>query len=123
VATPPDVVIEKIAATPPRKPPRAPAPAPDRYGVVRHVQADEINDGLQVRFFFSSRPPAGLEVQTTWYYNNRPLGQALKNRRSPVISTVRSSSKLPAGYWRCTLRIKLPSGQWRELQEARLRLR
>jgi hypothetical protein len=117
-----DVVIPVIRPTTLRKPPPAPAPPPHQYGAVRQVQTDEIKNGLQVRFYFSSRPPAGLEVQTIWYYNNKSLGQALKNGHSPVISSVRSSSKLPAGYWRCTLRIKLPSGQWRQLQEALVHL-
>jgi hypothetical protein len=117
-----DVVIPVIKPTAARKPPPAPAVAPHRYGVVRQVQTDEIKNGLQVRFIFSTRPPAGLEVQTTWYYNNKQLGQALKHGRSTVTSSVRSSSPLPSGYWRCTLRVKLPHGEWRELQQALLRL-
>jgi hypothetical protein len=123
VAAHPDVLAPPIKATALRKPPPRPPAAPPKYGVIRKVLTDKIKDGLEATFIFSPPPLAHVQLQTTWYYNNKPIGQALKNRRSTVTSSVRSSSELPAGYWRCALRVKLPSGEWRELQEARVRLR
>jgi hypothetical protein len=90
--------------------------------VVRQVQTNEIRNGLEVQFVLGTQPSAGAQLETTWYYNNKPLGDALKKRGTTVATSLRSSGALPPGFWRCTLRIKLPHGDWKEVQEARLRL-
>jgi hypothetical protein len=117
-----DVVKPVIKQTPLRKPPPLPPQPPTQYGVVRQVQTDEIKKGLAVTFVFSALPPPNATLKTTWYYNNKPLGETTKKRGLTVAAAVRSSSPLPPGYWRCTLRVKLGNGEWKEVQEARLRL-
>jgi hypothetical protein len=118
-----DVVKSVIKATASAKPPRLPAPPPPKYGVIRTVKTAEIKNGLKVNFVFKSEPVAGAKLQTTWYYNNKPLGDAQKKRATTIATLLRSSSRLPSGFWRCALRVRVGSGQWRTLTEAQLRLR
>jgi hypothetical protein len=118
----PDLVKPVIKATAPAKPPRLPAPPPPKYGVVRTVQTAEIKNGLKVNFVFKSKPAAGAKLQTTWYYNNKPLGNAQKKRATTIATLLRSSNRLPRGFWRCALQVRVGSGQWRTVTEAQLRL-
>jgi hypothetical protein len=115
-------VAPTIKPTALRKPPPPPPPAPPKYGVIRWVRTIEVRNGLHAEFVFTSLPQHGAELQTTWYYNNKPLGKAIKKLTATVATSVRSTSHLPAGYWRCTLSVKLPSGSWRSLQDATVRL-
>jgi hypothetical protein len=114
-----DIVVPLIKPTALQKPPILSHRAPHRYGSVRLVATGRIHNGLKASFSFGARPTAGAQLQTTWYYNNKPIGKALKTMRTTITTSVQSSSPLPAGYWRCTLRVKLPNGPWRELQDAR----
>jgi hypothetical protein len=114
-----DIVVPLIKPTALKKPPHLSHRAPHRYGTVRLVATGQIRNGLKASFSFGARPTAGAQLQTTWYYNNKPIGNALKPMRTTITTSVQSSSPLPAGYWRCTLRVKLPGGPWRELQDAR----
>jgi hypothetical protein len=90
---------------------------------VRRVTTGRFHNGLKASFSFSARPTAGAQLKTTWYYNNKPIGTVLKRMRTTITSSVQSTSPLPAGYWRCTLRVKLSVGPWREVQDARQRLK
>jgi hypothetical protein len=120
--TAPDVVSSTIKQTAPRKPPPPPPPAPPRYGVIQQVHTIKIRNGLHVQFVFKTLPQHGARLQTTWYYNNKALGKAIKKLAATVATSVSSSSQLPAGYWRCTLSVKLPSGTWHRLHDATVRL-
>ena len=87
------------------------------------MQTAEIKNGLQVKFVFRAKPTAGAKVQTVWYYNNKPLGDAQKRRATTITTLLRSSGRLPKGFWRCALQVRVGSGQWRTVTEAQLRLR
>jgi hypothetical protein len=115
-------VTPTIEPTPLQKPPPPSPPAPPKYGVIERVHTREIRNGLHAEFVFKTLPQHGATLQTTWYYNNKPLGEALKKPATTVVTSVRSASRLPAGYWRCTLSVKLSSGTWRPLHEAIVRL-
>jgi hypothetical protein len=90
--------------------------------VIQQVHTLKIRNGLHAEFVFKTLPQRGARLQTTWYYNDKPIGETLKKPSTIVASSVRSSSRLPAGYWRCALSVKLPGGAWRRLHDANVRL-
>jgi hypothetical protein len=84
------------------------------------LRITRVKNGLLATFLFSKPPSNGAQIRTTWFYNNRIVGQKAKSRSEIVSTLLQSSRKLPGGYWRCTLGVKLKSGTWRTVKDARV---
>lgn len=119
---PPALPINPIDPTPPKKPPPPPPPPPSRYGVINSASIAPTRNGLRANFVFRVLPKAGARVQAKWYYNNKLVGSAATTRRARVATQV-SMERLPRGWWRCALQVRVGRGAWRTVSEVRLRLR
>jgi hypothetical protein len=108
--------------TPLKKPPPTPKAPPPRYGVIKSVHATPTKTSLSVAFRFSQEPLNGARLRTTWYYNNKKIGEAVKTRAQIVRTLLTSGSKLPSGYWRCALEVEFGGGAWHAVKEARILL-
>jgi hypothetical protein len=92
--------------------------------VIIRVELTRVNkDGLRASFEFKLQPRTGASIRTSWYYNNKLIGTAKKTRAATISTGVHASAALPAGYWRCTLEVKLGPGRWRAVKDARLLLK
>jgi hypothetical protein len=87
------------------------------------VRTRDAKTKLLVVFVFSTAPRSDARIRTRWYYNNKEIGFTPKKRGTTVSSSVSSDRRLPNGYWRCALEVKLGGSAWRAVKEARIRLR
>jgi hypothetical protein len=79
--------------------------------------------GFTSRFFFKVTPVKGSLLKAVWFYNNKRLGEVGLTRTKRVWSFVRvSRGRLPKGYYRCDLIVRVPNGQWKTVKEVVARI-
>jgi hypothetical protein len=108
--------------TPLAKPPAEPQ-APPQYGQVFDVETTQSRTRIWVAFVFARQPVSGAQIRTTWYYNNRKIGEVIKQRQAAVSTLLSTGGQLPTGYWRCALEVRLAGGPWHAIKEAQILLR